>query len=560
MEFQVNDATLGMQVATDVAPTDGGGFFVVWMSDEYDFGSDVVGRRFDGGGAPIGEEFQLNTVTFINNRVPRVATRPDGSFVVAWDQAYFGVGIVARLFDSAGTPLGTEFTVASNLPSDPARFPEVAAGAGGEFVVIWQRGPLGTLGADGSDYGVFGRRFDSNGAAVGDTFQVNTYTVGFQRNARAASDGAGNIVVVWANEGAAEIGAQRYDSSGAPAGTEIQVALSGFEPAVEFDADGNFLVSWASSGADGSGSAVLGRRFASDGTPLEPAFRVNVTTPGYQRNPSVAADLPGRFVVVWTDEGSNDGDGQGVFGRCMSVLCGNGIVDLCEVCDTGGASATCDADCEPPVCGDGTVNGPAGEACDDGNTVAGDGCSATCSIEPCFVCGGEPSICGRPACTGAGKGKMILRDDAADDGRDKAFWKWTNGSMDAADLGDPTSSTSYRLCVWDDAALVASTLIPPMGTCDGKPCWKATARGYRYRDPAGTVAGIDKIVLASGSGNAKLLIKGKGVGVAAARPPMPFIGFQRTSQLQHTGAGDCWESEFSGFLENSAERYKSLLP
>ncbi len=35
-----------------------------------------------------------------------------------------------------------------------------------------------------------------------------------------------------------------------------------------------------------------------------------------------------------------------------------------------------------PFCGDGVVNASAGETCDDGNNVPGDGCSPTCKIEP----------------------------------------------------------------------------------------------------------------------------------------------------------------------------------
>jgi cysteine-rich repeat protein len=46
------------------------------------------------------------------------------------------------------------------------------------------------------------------------------------------------------------------------------------------------------------------------------------------------------------------------------------------------------------VCGDGAVE--AGEACDDGDTTNGDGCSSTCQIEPGSVCGGMPSVCGTP--------------------------------------------------------------------------------------------------------------------------------------------------------------------
>jgi fibro-slime domain-containing protein len=52
-----------------------------------------------------------------------------------------------------------------------------------------------------------------------------------------------------------------------------------------------------------------------------------------------------------------------------------------------------------PQCGDGIINQP-GEVCDDGNRVAGDGCSGACKVEPFFVCPtpGEPCaptmVCG----------------------------------------------------------------------------------------------------------------------------------------------------------------------
>lgn len=61
-------------------------------------------------------------------------------------------------------------------------------------------------------------------------------------------------------------------------------------------------------------------------------------------------------------------------------VCGDGILDVGEDCDDGAvASATCDSDCSLVECGDGTANLGAGELCDDGNRVGGDGCSADCS-------------------------------------------------------------------------------------------------------------------------------------------------------------------------------------
>ena len=91
-------------------------------------------------------------------------------------------------------------------------------------------------------------------------------------------------------------------------------------------------------------------------------------------------------------------------------LCGNGAIDPGEGCDDGnlvsgdGCSAGCRDEDVPPVCGDNACNGSeicstcnedcgacppecgnnveeTGEACDDGNTEDGDGCSATCEVE-----------------------------------------------------------------------------------------------------------------------------------------------------------------------------------
>ena len=43
------------------------------------------------------------------------------------------------------------------------------------------------------------------------------------------------------------------------------------------------------------------------------------------------------------------------------------------------------------LCGDGHRD--PGEECDDGNGRDGDGCSAVCTLEPCFTCTGDPSVC-----------------------------------------------------------------------------------------------------------------------------------------------------------------------
>ena len=44
-----------------------------------------------------------------------------------------------------------------------------------------------------------------------------------------------------------------------------------------------------------------------------------------------------------------------------------------------------------PTCGDGRVDD--GEACDDANTLYGDGCDGLCAVETNYICTGTPSEC-----------------------------------------------------------------------------------------------------------------------------------------------------------------------
>jgi cysteine-rich repeat protein len=73
--------------------------------------------------------------------------------------------------------------------------------------------------------------------------------------------------------------------------------------------------------------------------------------------------------------------------NCVTVRCGDGVLDALELCDEGASNssapdATCRPDCQPGRCGDRVKDGD--EACDDGNTVNNDGCSYDCrSTERC---------------------------------------------------------------------------------------------------------------------------------------------------------------------------------
>ena len=82
------------------------------------------------------------------------------------------------------------------------------------------------------------------------------------------------------------------------------------------------------------------------------------------------------------DDGNNS-NGDGCAADCGSdESCGNGITDAGEVCDDGNSvdGDGCSADCHTlETCGDGALD--PGEVCDDGNNVDGDGCAADCASD-----------------------------------------------------------------------------------------------------------------------------------------------------------------------------------
>ena len=316
-EFQVNTYTTGDQWYSGVASDSSGNFVVVWQS----LSQHILAQRYDNTGLRVGEEFQINTNT-TGVCCPSVASDASGGFVVVWDsvnQDGDNWGAFARRYDGMGEPLGGEFqvnTYTTNFQGGTA----VASDASGNFVIVWD-----SFGGDGSDWGIFGQRYDSTGARLGGEFRVNTYTFGPQLRSSVASDANGNFVVVWNSDDGSDYGifGRRYDASGNSLGPEFQVNTytMGFQgpnfvgSSVASDPNGNFVVVWESVGQDGSGTGILGQRYDANGDRRGGEFQVNTYITGLQRWPSVAVGESGNFVVTWRTYGDHDGSGAGVFGQ-----------------------------------------------------------------------------------------------------------------------------------------------------------------------------------------------------------------------------------------------------
>jgi hypothetical protein len=173
---------------------------------------------------------------------------------------------------------------------------------------------------------------------------------------------------------------------------------------------------------------------------------------------------------------------------------------------------------------------------------------------PVGLCGTGPVAgCKTPIAPGTSQLQMKNR---AIDTQDRLAWKWNRGrATSLADFGDPSTSTSWDLCVYAGNTLVSRTTAPAAGTCRGRPCWRATSTGWTYSQSAPGDRGLQKVTLRSGAdGKSKLQAKGKG-GLLAL-PQLPLVGAPIRAQLIN-GDGKCWEATYSTPSRNDGDRFKA---
>ncbi|HTL34430.1 MAG TPA: DUF4215 domain-containing protein, partial [Kofleriaceae bacterium] len=117
-----------------------------------------------------------------------------------------------------------------------------------------------------------------------------------------------------------------------------------------------------------------------------------VTSDGDEQTPANNTDTETTTVTALCGNGTPDAgeecddgntvDGDGCDTNCRSSRCGNGIVAGTEQCDDGNTNNAdgCEANCTLPVCGN-NITDP-NEQCDDGNSIDGDLCES-CKFPGC---------------------------------------------------------------------------------------------------------------------------------------------------------------------------------
>jgi hypothetical protein len=250
----------------------------------------------------LGPEFLVNTVTANVQQTPAIVRLAADAFVVVWAsnlQDGSGYGIYGQRYNSNGAKFGVEFRV-NTMTAGSQTTPAVTALSDGGFVVVWV-----SAGQDRSGTGIIAQHYSPTGAKVGAEFVVNTTTAGDQSTPAVAGFANGGFVVAWTSPDASGAGvyAQRYDATGDAAGKEFLVntvnAGDQTEPAIATLSNGTFVIVWQSDAQDGSLLGIYGQRYEANGLAQGAEFRVNTTVADSQSLPSVTGTADGGFVIVW---------------------------------------------------------------------------------------------------------------------------------------------------------------------------------------------------------------------------------------------------------------------
>jgi hypothetical protein len=246
-----------------------------------------------------------------------VAESADGDFVATWSEydgaSAGGWNVWARAYNASGAARGQAFEVNATT-TDVQNSPAVAMDASGDFVVTWQ-----SNNQDGSGYGVYAQRYDSQGNPLGGTNElqvltftgkpVGTFYLQWQATGQSTVQTAGPIAyngstsaTVQAIQAAVE---GLTDSNGYPLQVQVQ-ATSLTQIVIEFIGPQSdqfeplLNVVNVNLGSSPAGSSISSAIQVA-GAPGE--FRVNDTTTNNQVQPAVAMDATGEFVISWTSYG-----------------------------------------------------------------------------------------------------------------------------------------------------------------------------------------------------------------------------------------------------------------
>ncbi len=224
---------------------------------------------------------------------------------------------------------------------------ETAAFADGGHIAVWQ-----SNGQDGSGYGIYAQRFDSDGSALGAEFLVTTETTNSETRATVTTFADGGFVIAWqdTNGTYAWAEARIFDADGISVTSEFSIKSGGIDTANEaynptvqaLDAN-RFVVVWNNEVS--STTSVTGQIFDRTGAALGGTLAIGTLqgdTGQWLGQPDLSLLSNGGFTVAWHDDndaGTNPEtrlrffDSSGTATTAEIILGGDGQVDVSTLAD-----------------------------------------------------------------------------------------------------------------------------------------------------------------------------------------------------------------------------------
>jgi hypothetical protein len=498
---------------------------------------------------------------------PAVVTDRAGTWIVVWgsrDTLGGTIGNDVDVFYSVSIDNGATWTPGALLNSDAAtddgndERPRLATDEAGNWMAVWtSRNTLG--GTVGDDRDIFMVRSSNGGATWTAPTAINFPAFADDLDdswPAVATDGAGTWVVVY-NQFLGTTGVLRTLRS-------TDFGFSWSAPKTINTTLGDALAAIAAGGTDlfitthTNLNTNINR--STDGGENWTGRPVSGSIAGTQGRAQIATDGAGGWVVVWSTRIDPDGsigedwdigitrsDDDGVRWTSPALLNTNAFTDPFFADDQRPFIATDRA---------GTWIGAWRSNNDFDNSIGGDDDLIMARSE------GLCPFSRRNDCIGTtapGKGKVGIADSYIDP-KDKVKFKLSKGgATDLADFGDPTTTGDLVFCAYDATAdvdqLVWQIPLPAGTTCDDAPCWKATSKGFSYKDKLLDNSAFGKAKLTAGAaGKTKILVSGKGLSLGT--PPIPFANDTSLAvQVISLATNQCWGASFSAPKKNDFEKY-----
>jgi len=232
-----------------------GGFSVTWVE-----GAQIMGRRYDGAGAPQGQVFAVGPLAFGPEWASEtILLASDNTTTVAWGERYVNPAngdvssrVKVQRFDAGGFPLGSAISVAFGYlplggPGWEYRLGRTADDGSGGFIVVYDD----IYWFDAIYYRVRVSRFQADGVPVftGETVFAGGYLYAERSGAGVTARSSDDFLVLWCDQ-EIDLAARRYPAGTPPAElpftvSDRAIAFYGTRADVAYsDSSADFVAAW----------------------------------------------------------------------------------------------------------------------------------------------------------------------------------------------------------------------------------------------------------------------------------------------------------------------------